>query len=190
MLVSSCTSSTPMPCSKALAIAHIRTGVGWLNSCLISASKVLSIPPAPGCCMISADGCVCWVCWGMSYNDIEAPLHFQSPPLHVERMQLTHATLTPSKTPAPWHSVTAADPRRLSSRSKRRGSNPKLVSSTMRKAFWMVSFSIKVGFGVDFVDKLILSLSWERLYKHQMNYWMVSLFSFLPKNNKSVKKPS
>lgn len=31
------------------------------------------------------------------------------------------------------------DPRRLSSRSKRIGSNPRLLSSTIRKAFWMVS---------------------------------------------------
>ena len=36
-----------------------------------------------------------------------------------------------------WEDET--DPRRLSSRSKRMGSNPRLVSSTIRKAFWMVS---------------------------------------------------
>ena len=32
--------------------------------------------------------------------------------------------------------------RRLSSRSKRIGSKPRLASSTMRKAFWMVSFTV------------------------------------------------
>lgn len=156
MLVSSCTSSTPMPCSKALAIAHIRTGVGWLNSCLISASKVLSIPPAPGCFSNSAEGCV-FGCVGVCLTmTLRHPYIFKAPPQSFERMQLTHATKSHHPRPAPWHSVAAADPRRLSSRSKRRGSNPKLVSSTMRKAFWMVSFSIKVGFGVDFVDKLVI----------------------------------
>ena len=54
----------------------------------------------------------------------------------VKSVNLKLLTKPPADSPF-WEDET--DPRRLSSRSKRMGSNPRLVSSTIRKAFWMVS---------------------------------------------------